>query len=399
MITTFNNKIYTPFSIVSVFQAHIPPTNQEKKLVELSGVYKAEGQRVYGGFYYDSLLDEQQTDYKLKLKVPANLRNQLPNNQVIQFVGFITRKVSNYGQIELQANISEIIDTRKKKITDKDLKEIEVLQRKRDIGYKNSDEFLRNKIYKNEMINIVFLIGDNAIVENDVYALFTSGRDQFNIICDRCNFNSVPALTAKVEKYKNSDQEIICLVRGGGGYLERFDDPDLASELIQLPKILISALGHTDDVTLVEKIADKSLPVPAALGHYLTSIVEESSESFANSKAKIISDTKQLISKQFEESINNLNQQITATTQIHQKELLAKNDIHSKEINALKNNLIQIEKNNTETEKLLQNYKEQNNANERNMERLRNLEKGQSKQVLYIIVAFVLGIIIAALFF
>ncbi len=386
-MTTELTRQYTPFSIISVFQAHIPPTNQEKKLVELSGVYKAEGQRAYGGFYYDSLLDEQHTDYKIKLKVPVNLRNSLPNNQVIKFVGFITRRVSNYGSIELQANVSQVVETRKKKITDKDLKEVAVLQKKRDLGYKNCDEFLRNKIYKNESINIVFLIGDNAIVENDVYALFTSGRDQFNIICDRTNFNSVPALVGKVDKYSNSDQEIICLVRGGGGYLERFDDPDLAEQLVNLPKYLISALGHTDDVTLVEKIADKSLPVPAALGHYLTSIVEESSERFANSKAKIVSDTKKLVEKQYEESIKNLNNQLFANDQIH-----------AKEVNSLQTRLVQIEKTHSETEKILQKYQDQSKANEQNLERIRELEGRQSRAFLLAFVAFVLGVVLAFLF-
>ena len=396
-MTTELTRQYTPFSIVSVFQSHIPHTSQEKKLVELSGVYKAEGQRAYGGFYYDSLQDEQHTDYKIKLKVPANLRNSLPNNQVIHFVGFITRKVSNYGSIELHANLSQLVETRKKKITDKDLKEIEVLQKKRDLGYKNCDEFLRNKIYRNETINIVFLIGDNAIVENDVYALFTSGRDSFNIICDRTNFNSVPALVSKVDKYVDSEQEIICLVRGGGGYLERFDDPNLAEKLVGLPKYLISALGHTDDVTLVEKIADKSLPVPAALGHYLTSIMEESTERFANSKAKIVSDTKKLIGNQYEEAINNLNSQIIANKKLFDKTSIEENKIHDKEVSALQLRMNELEKTNSEKEKILLKYQDQSKANDQNLQRIRELEGRQSKIFIYVFIAFIIGVIVSYL--
>ncbi len=299
---------YTPSSIISVFDANVPRMNEEKKLVNLCGVYQKSAKRSYQGCYFDKLQDEFNTNYQLTLKVPELIRKQLVPGQVIQFKGYFTRRTTNYGQIELQANLHQLVDLRNKEFTDRDLKQIEVQRKKQDIGYRNCDEFIRNALYDERIINVTFLIGDNSIIESDIFSLFRSGRDKFRLTCEQTNFNSTHELKTAVDMCCIPSVDIVCLVRGGGSYLERFDDPELAEHLVSIPKILISAIGHTDDVTLVEKIADKKLPVPAAIGEYFTGIVETSVEEFEKSKARIAIETQKKIAAQYEEKFKHLEQ-------------------------------------------------------------------------------------------
>jgi len=50
----------------------------------------------------------------------------------------------------------------------------------------------------------------------------------------------------------------------------------------------LTAIGHKDDESLIDKIADKSFSTPTALGQYLNDIYNTTVEEFTESKAKIV---------------------------------------------------------------------------------------------------------------
>ena len=387
---------YTPHSIVSIFNAHITPAREEQRIIQIKGIYEmGKSNQTYGGFYYDTLKDETNPTYKLTLKVPPLLRKDLPNGEMIDIKGFITRRISSYGKIEIHLNLSEILNIQKKAINSTDLKTIEVLQKKQALGYKNCDQFIRNKLYKTEIIKIGFLYGLGAITDKDVTKMWTGGMDKFAPTFTKVNFNSTKDILLAVKKMEANGNELICLFRGGGDQMERFNDPDLAEGLLHLNAILVTALGHGVDNTLVRKISDKPLITPSALGTYLTNIVNESTEAFAASKAKIVSDTKKTIEEQYKEKIKNLDAKLKAENTLHQKTLAKEKELYQKEVLGFKNRMTQLEKTNHETNQLVSQYQAQNKLNE---DKLKNLQEQQSKSApnwIYIIIAFILGLVIA----
>jgi len=66
----------------------------------------------------------------ITLVVPGLLRNELTNNQSIDFYGYITHRVEKTGKISIQINISELIGQTENRISDDDIKTYEILQKK-----------------------------------------------------------------------------------------------------------------------------------------------------------------------------------------------------------------------------------------------------------------------------
>jgi exonuclease VII large subunit len=50
-----------------------------------------------------------------------------------------------------------------------------------------------------------------------------------------------------------------CASQGGGESLEIFDNPEIAEAALSLSTYFITALGHKDNVPLLQKVADKPL--------------------------------------------------------------------------------------------------------------------------------------------
>ena len=82
--------------------------------------------------------------------------------------------------------------------------------------------------------------------------------------------------------------------RGGGENLEIFDNPEIAEAALSLSTYFITALGHKDNVPLLQKVADKPFITPTALGQYFNDMYNNTIEEFQNSKEKLFDDiTKQ----------------------------------------------------------------------------------------------------------
>jgi len=396
---------YTPYSIVTLVNNHITPLNEEKRLIEIKGIYERKQGRAYSGVFYDNLKDEDNVAHKLTLKVPAHLRADLPNGQVVVFKGFISRRVSNYGSIDIQANIVELVQTQEREVSAIDLHTLRVLQLKSVKGFKDCDKFIRNKLYKSEPIKIGFLFGVSAITDVDVDKMWKGGRDHFLAEYRRVNFSNIREILQAVKKMDQEGFEIICLFRGGGN-MEKFDNPHLAEGLVNMRPILITALGHGVDESLVRKISDKPLITPSALGTYLTNIVEEATDEFAASKARLVEETKKLISAQFHEKIKTLNTQLQGNTELYQKTLnekvkLAaeaaqnKSQQYDKEVSLLNTRLNQLQRTHKETNQLLDQFKQQNREHQKTKERLKELENSSSVNWLWIVLAFLVGLVIA----
>lgn len=102
------------------------------------------------------------------------------------------------------------------------------------------------------------------------------------------------------------------MVRGGGDRqsFEVFNDLALAEKFIELIPFTVTALGHTVDETLLDKLADRSFNLPHDYGASLHVIVNKLAEEKTNSRAILIEEVKKDVTKQFEEQVKTLTDQL-----------------------------------------------------------------------------------------
>jgi hypothetical protein len=302
-------QIYSPASVVGTFNnALIIP--QTLHLIYLKGRYTAGQGKSYAGYYYDYLYSESDTT-SISLKLSGILRSKLINNEVYVLKGFIEKSIRN-SSIDLRFVAEEIVQQEEKQISEEDLKRYELIQAKLEKGSINLESFIREKILKNEKIRIANIYGHSAIVQKD----FAEGIDVasafFEIVEYSCNITSKSSIGTQLNELRNLNYDIIALVRGGGDRqsFDVFNDTELAFQFLDFPSIMVTALGHSVDETLLDKLADKSFHLPHDYGIGLYRIIEKIKEERSNSRAILIDEVKKDISKQFTEQVKTLEDQL-----------------------------------------------------------------------------------------
>ena len=297
--------VYSPSAIVNLVnnQIVIP---QDKSLLRIRGIFSMWSNTNYGWHYRDNLRDET-ADTTITLVVPGLLRNELTNNQTIDFYGYITHRVEKTGKISILVNISELIGQTENKISDDDIKTFEVLQKKAKLWRRDVDSYIKKSIYEGKTLNIIILIGKNAIVDNDIKHQLQEGISFYNIEFVRANFSSIDKIITKLQDYE-AQADIIVLSRWGWEGVDIFSKPDLAQACLELKPYLLSAIGHKDDESLIDKIADKSFSTPTALGQYLNDIYNNAIEELEWSRAKLYKELEAVFKKQIEEKDKVINE-------------------------------------------------------------------------------------------
>jgi exodeoxyribonuclease VII large subunit len=159
--------IYSPSVLLNLFNNSIV-LKQTRQVIHLRGIY-LQGKGVnYSGIFYDSIKDEL-TDAQISLLVPGLLREKIPSNAVIEFLGYITRKVVNSGgRIEIQVNIIELLAEAERKYTEEEIQSFDILQRKASMGYRDVESALKSKLIQQIPISIKILVGKGNIIEHDI---------------------------------------------------------------------------------------------------------------------------------------------------------------------------------------------------------------------------------------
>lgn len=84
-----------------------------------------------------------------------------------------------------------------------------------------------------------------------------------------------------IRKLDKSNCDIIAIIRGGGD-ISVFNEFEIVKAIVECEKPIVTALGHSHDVTMSDRAADKYLFTPTALGEYFKNI-------FLNKKKNISS--------------------------------------------------------------------------------------------------------------
>lgn len=304
-----NYPVYSPASVIGIFSNALK-LNATVNLIYLKGRYAFGGGKAYGNYYYDNLFSEGD-HISIGVRISSLLRSKITNNEIYTLRGFIEKNIKN-SSIELRFVVDEIIQQEERSISDEELERYGLIQKKLETGSKDLETMIRNKILKEEKVRVANIYGNNAIVQKD----FSEGLDvsqmYFDISDHPCNITSSTAIIAKLKEIFALDYDIVALVRGGGDRqsMETFNDLKLSEVFIGMKPITITAIGHTVDETLLDKLADKCFHLPHDYGAGLHAIVEKLSHERSNSRALLIDEVKKDVTKQFSEQVETLEKQL-----------------------------------------------------------------------------------------
>ena len=287
----------------------------------VKGIFKNGKGVNYNGNYYDVLKDEY-SEASITLVVPGILRHQLKDGQLIEALAFLNKRHQPAGaRIELLLNVTELISKKEKIIDEQEKKALELIQRKAKSGYKDLRGFIKNKLYAQEPVNITILIGLSAIIDADIKHQLKDASPVYNIKYVRINLSQVKEIIYYVGEH--ADEDILIISRGGGENIQLFNNTELAENVLTLKSIFVTAIGHSDDEPLLQKVADKAFITPTSLGQFLYDVYISTLEEFNNSKARLIDDLTRQIQLNFQHQIIDLNSQLGNTSRAYQD--LAKN--------------------------------------------------------------------------
>jgi len=301
--------VYSPTSVIGIFSNALK-LNATVNLIYLKGRYAYGGGKSYGNYYYDHLFSEAD-NISIGVRVSSLLRSKIANNEIYTLRGYIEKSIKN-SSIELRFVVDEIIQQEERSISEEELERYGLIQKKLETGSKDLETLIRNKILKDEKVRVANIYGNNAIVQKD----FSEGLDvsqmYFDVSDHPCNITSSTAIIAKLKEISASDYDIVALVRGGGDRqsMETFNDLKLSEVFIDMYPVTVTAIGHTVDETLLDKLADKRFHLPHDYGAGLHAIAEKLSHERSNSRALLIDEVKKDVTKQFSEQVETLEKQL-----------------------------------------------------------------------------------------
>jgi exodeoxyribonuclease VII large subunit len=377
--------VYNPSAIVNIFNNAL---NNEatRRIITVRGTYVPGKGQNYNGYYYDQLRDEA-SDASITLIVPALIRADLAAQQTIECLAYLTKKVqANGARIELQLNITELLHQKESQFTPEQIKAFNILQRKAKDGYKDVDAFIKTKIIKNEPIRIIILIGKTGIIDSDIKHQLEEAISFYDFRFERINLTSEKDIIDALYYYQE-EADLLIVSRGGGDRLEIFNKPDIAEAALQLNCYFVTAIGHQQDNTLLQKVADKAFITPTALGQYFNDMYNRTVEELQSSKAKLVEDITKQLEANYNKQIQNLEEHLKAAEELHTKSAQNTETLYKKEMDLLTSQLAATSQQHQQQMKELQRIKDEKQW----------LAKEQINTIIYwvlIIIALIIGIII-----
>lgn len=310
---------FSPSSIVAIFNA-ATVTKEEKKIVQVRGIFRKVGSANYGGYYYDKLKDEA-SDNSITLLTSALMHNQLEDNKTIEFNGFISRKVERDGKISIYINLIELLAQRVNKFSEEETKKIELLNKKVEKGFKDLDAHIKDAIFHNKRMAVKVVMGRSGIIDTDIKRAMEEAITLYDIEFYRISLASPSEIIRTIKTLDAQGADLICIARGGGENLEIFENAEICEAIIDTQTIIASAIGHAQDVSLFEKLADKKFITPTQFGNYLKEIYNNTLEEFEQSKAKLVHDISTQLTANYEKQVQNLADKLKSNSELHEKTL------------------------------------------------------------------------------
>ena len=291
--------VYKPSEIIGIFNSILAKQSVNAQVVYLRGVYLASGRQSYGGYYYDTLRDEDRQE-EITIIVTQPQRENLKSGNLVNVGGVIGRNVNNRGQIQINLNVSRIEVVQEQVVDEAEIKKVELRQKKALVGFKNVDSILEQLLFQDKRPNVALVFAQSSITMSDFEAGINAAKSAIDFTERRVNFANSSELIRTLTAIDEFDFTVIALIRGGGGGIEKLDDLDVLETVVNLKTPIIGAIGHVEEKLFIKQLVDKCAPTPNGLGQYFSELVEEVSEKKTKSRAAL---TEQ-IKKQFKEQIH-----------------------------------------------------------------------------------------------
>jgi exodeoxyribonuclease VII large subunit len=287
---------YTPTTLLEVIRARLQPT---KNTVQVKGVYERnERSKLYAGYYYDRL-HEETSQQRLSLRVPALLREELETDGTYIMQGSVAcgPNNSNDGKIDITFTVVDFqaVKERRPEAIKRDLNIAALLRRKAALPSKDVDGLLRQQLYQGEKPGITLIFSEHGVAQEDVNTALGESADYYNLERRRITLSSPQQLLIALSE---AETEVVALFRGGGD-LTGLNNLKVANTLLEADYAVVTALGHEADETLLDKVADKVLSTPTALGNYLKTLVQETQDL----ETKVRASVQNNLQKEFEEKL------------------------------------------------------------------------------------------------
>lgn len=282
---------YTPNSVLQAVCDYICRTpNVSSKPITVQGLY------VFGNYHTNTdffdYLKEQFSQTRLEVVVPHELRYQINQNDLVVLHGVLKREIRKGSS---SVNIQLLVDNIQKKlqekvVSDDDLKRIEILQQKSNLGKKPVKTLLLERLLRNENPKVLNIIAKTSRTEQDFNDCSKAAPAQIDFIWSKeVAFSYAKGLCDILQQADRQGYDAICLVRGGGSGLEELDNINVLSTLMRMQTPIVAAVGHSFDHITIKDIADHAVATPSALGQFFNDLVEQAARE-RNQSTKMLED-------------------------------------------------------------------------------------------------------------
>ena len=269
--------IYKPSEIIGIFNSVLARQSVNAQIVYLRGIYLANQKQGNWAYCYDSLRDEDSQE-ELTLRLTQQQRENLKNGNLVSVGGILNRNISSKGFIQIVLNVSRIEIVKEQAISEDEIKQSELRQKKSSIGFKNVDAVIENLLLTDQRPKIALIFAETSITMSDFEAGINAARTAIDFEEYRVSFSNSAELVTQLRKVDKLQYDIIAIVRGGGGGIEKLDDLKVLATIIELKTPIIGAIGHVEEKLFIKQLVDKCAPTPNGLGQYFSEMVESANE-------------------------------------------------------------------------------------------------------------------------
>lgn len=290
--------VYKPSEIIGIFNSILAKQSVNAQVVYLRGVYLANPKQGNWSYCYDTLRDEDSQE-ELTLQITHQQRENLKNGNLVSVGGVLNRSISSKGYIQIILKVSRIEIVKEQAIDEAEIKRMELRQKKATVGFKNVDSILEGLLFTDNRPKVALIFAATSITLSDFEAGINATKSAIDFEEYRANFSNVSELIGLLHKIDGSGFDVIAIIRGGGGGIEKLDDLSVLEAIVGLKTPIIAAIGHVEEKLFIKQLVDKAAPTPNGLGQYFSEMVETVSEKKSKSRAVL---TEQ-IKKQFKEQL------------------------------------------------------------------------------------------------
>lgn len=346
-------KYYKPSELLGMFTSYLSQQDMNKQVIFLQGIYlKNPKHDARWSCRYDILRDEN-TQTEITLQIPYKLCENLKDGNLVTVGGVLGRRVQNNSHIQLMLVVSRVEIVQEQAIDENEIKRMELRRQKSNMGFKNVDSILEQLLFIDKRPKVALVFAATSITMSDFNAGIEAAKAAIDFLEYRVNFSNSQELSQTLKTIDGQGFNVIALVRGGGGGIEKLDEMEVLETVGNLKTAFIAAVGHVEEKLFIKQLADKEAPTPNGLGSYFAKMVEDVSEKKTKSRAVL---TEQ-IKKQFKDQLE--------AGQKQNKELQEKLvKLTKTQEESQKQHKEQVEKANKQNEELQKKLTEINKANE-----------------------------------